>query len=135
MKCWISQIMLIATLLLIGCEDNPTVSSGDIWLELEADTLSGIAPLTVTFTGTLHGNIRNLKLSCQNPMLCIAYRKPCIIYCPYDTTYSAVRTYQKEGIYSDSGQFWIFMQLRATDRTIISDTLLITVQQQGSAQD
>ena len=122
MKNWTFIITVITILLLFGCDDNPTHSDGTIWLELTADTLSGTAPLTVNFTGTLHGSISKLRLRCEEPVLCPGYGK----------TYSAKRNYETQAIYNNSGQFRAYMVMQAVDGRIFSDTLVISVQEQGS---
>lgn len=131
LKFWTSSIALIAIILLIGCDDNPTRVTDEIWFSLDADTLSGTAPLTVHFIGTLHGNIQGVVMRSHVPMLCIAYQDPCNPSCACPGFARARRTYEREQAFDEAGSYWICMLLLRMDGTepevISSDTLLVNV--------
>jgi hypothetical protein len=129
MRLFILGILLAGLLAFIGCADSsvePKHSSG-IRLVLAADTTEGSAPLTVHFTGTLHGNIDTLEMCVPAMVLCPGYGKLCIQYCLPDTSQPAQRVYTAEETYESVRSYKAVMVLQSKQGLIRSDSLLITV--------
>lgn len=125
-------LLFLGVVVFICCSDDttkPTVSN-EARLVLTADKVSGPAPLTVHFTGSLHGKIDTLVMCVPDMVLCPGYGKTCVFYCSPDTSQQAKRVYLAEAYYTSAGDYKAVMVLLSKHSyDIYSDSLAIHVMQ------
>ncbi len=133
-------LFLLALLLGSSCDST---SDTDNWhpirFELAADKVEGTAPDTVTFTGTLYGDIDALVMGTPDVCFCphelqrsslqLMGPQPeiCICYYVSDSTQSAKRSYVETYIYEAPGTYKASMRLNCLNG-VFSDTIVVFVQ-------
>jgi hypothetical protein len=117
----------------LSCES--TSDSGQtpsVWLELSIEHAGGTAPDTVTFKGTLYGDIDMLRMKYPNDVhFCSGTStKECIVYSPpCDTSQSAKRSYIKTYIYQHPGTYKAWMLLHCCNPGVnLRDTVVVQVE-------
>jgi hypothetical protein len=128
-------VIVFAVLVLPSCRGDdfsPNVVDeavgGPARLVLSADVTTGSVPLTVNFTGTLYGRIDTLFTTVPEITFNGGSTQPEALYYPLpDTLTGARRTYGAREHYFRNDTYRAVMIVHGRYRTIVSDTLVITV--------
>lgn len=118
-------IFIFTMLLCTSCEDDTSRVGylSHVWLELSAEVQDGIAPDTVTFTGTLHGYIDTLTMCYPRAYSTCFVWSRCIRYSVCDSTQEAKRTYTFSHVFESSGEHRAMMHPSCRNYFIDSDTI------------
>ena len=126
-------LLLLGLFLSSSCESTSETDEATPWLELRIEKSSGAVPDTVTFVGTLHGDMNWLRVSVPDDLhFCPGtYPKGCIDYQPgCGSTQPAKRTYVETYIYQSPGTYQAKMLLHCchgSSSYTISDTIGVYV--------
>jgi hypothetical protein len=123
----VSSILMLFLAVIIGisCEDTSGIEKETSpWLKLEAELQDGIAPDTVTFTGTLKGDVDTLLICYPKEYsYCIDWPpKGCIWFAICDTLQKARRTYIWDFVFEEPGRHRAIMRLYCRNYPIDDDT-------------
>jgi hypothetical protein len=130
----IVTLSYLSLLVALSCESTSNSDQTPVVrLELSVEHAGGTAPDTVTFDGTLYGDIDMLRISYPQEFsfcpgtspkgVCIVYYPPC------DTTQSAKRSYLKTFIYEQPGTYKASMLVHCCNRGVtLRDTVVVQVE-------
>ena len=119
-------VSFFAVIFGVSCEDTSGIEKRTSpWMKLEAELQDGIAPDTVTLTGTLKGDIDTLLICYPKEYSCCVDWPPkgCIWFGACDTLHKARRTYICEFVFEEPGRHRAIMHLNCHNYPIDNDTV------------